>query len=170
MNAPDRNTYAALAALALACAMTLVHAAPADASLTSPDALRAAARQALLTRAEAQGRRIDVTVPDLDPRLRLAACTQPLETQIAGDGELHDYTSVAIRCSGAVRWTIYVRAGVSAETTVLTARGAMARGRERPQHRARHQRVRANLVGVVGAGQVDGVGIQPDRRREHSTS
>ena len=34
MNAPDRNTYAALAALALACAMTLVHAAPADASLT----------------------------------------------------------------------------------------------------------------------------------------
>lgn len=130
MNAHDRTRYTALAALALACAMTLVHAAPADGPLTSLESLRAAATQALQARAQAQGRRVEISVSELDPRLRLAGCTQPLETQIAGDGELHDYTSVAIRCNGAVRWTIYVRAAVSAETTVLTARGALPRGAE----------------------------------------
>lgn len=129
MNAPDRPHYAALAALALACAISLVHAAPADVP-TPLDTLRNAASQAVLARARAQGRVVNVTIADLDPRLRLAGCSQPLDTQIAGDGELHDYTSVAVRCGGDVRWTVYLRAAVSAEVSVLTARGALPRGAE----------------------------------------
>ena len=35
-----------------------------------------------------------------------------------------------MRCAGNVRWTIYVRAAISSEVNVLTARGALPRGAE----------------------------------------
>jgi flagella basal body P-ring formation protein FlgA len=124
-------THPALAALALVCACSLARADSSAADgITSLDALRSNAVSAIESRARALGRTVDISVSELDPRLRLSLCTRPLETFIPGDGEIHEYTSVAIRCSGAVRWTIYVRAAVSAEVNVLTARGTLPRGAE----------------------------------------
>jgi len=131
MNTLYRMSFPAFFALLLVFLWSLAPAAPAAADgITPPEALRAAAEQALRARAQAVGHAIRISVGELDPRLRVASCSQPLESTIAGDGELHDYTSVAVRCAGAVRWTIYVRAAISSEVNVLTARGALPRGVE----------------------------------------
>ena len=127
-----RWLYPLLAALPLALmGIPAARAASAHADAITPlETLKGAALKALQARAQALGRAVNISIAELDPRLRLAACSEPLDARIAGDGELHDYTSVAIRCTGTVRWTIYVRAAISADVTVLTARGALPRGAE----------------------------------------
>ncbi len=132
MNTLHRWSYPAFAALLLVFLWSLAPAAPiaSQDEVTPLAALSAAAQKALLARAQALGRTVNISIGELDPRLRLAACSQPLDSAIAGDGELHDYTSVAVRCAGSVRWTIYVRAAISCDIPVLTARGALPRGAE----------------------------------------
>ena len=132
MNADDFDFRPAAVALLLTLYSALTHAAPDTISeaITSLDALRAAANQALQERTQALGHPVTITFSDLDPRLRLARCSRPLESSIAGDGELHDYTSVMVRCAGEVRWTVYLRAAITSEVSVLTARATLPRGAE----------------------------------------
>jgi len=132
MNTAYRWTQPALAALILVCVWSLAPATPPPVTdaVVPLEALAAAAQQALQSRAQALGRPVKISINELDPRLRLAACSRPLDSSITGDGELHEYTSVAVRCAGSVRWTIYVRAAISSEVQVLTARGALPRGAE----------------------------------------
>lgn len=132
MDARNRWLNQAHAALVLAflCSPASPAAQAAEGGITPPAALRAAAEKALQARAQALGRPVNIALVELDPRLRVAQCSQPLDSNIVGDGELHEYTSVAVRCSGSVRWTVYLRASISTEVTVLTARGALPRGAE----------------------------------------
>jgi len=128
MNTLYRYLPPLIATLALMLLHPTARAAQSDA--VPLETLRAAADKALQARAQALGRPVNISINELDPRLRLAPCSQPLESSISGDGELHDYTSVAIRCQGSVRWTIYVRAAITSEVNVLTARGSLPRGAE----------------------------------------
>src|SRR5580700_6800647 len=56
-----------------------------------------------------------IHVQDLDPRLRLAACDQPLSAAITGDGQARAHSTVAVRCNGNVHWTLYLSATVESE-------------------------------------------------------
>lgn len=71
-----------------------------------------------------------VHAQNLDARLRLAQCDRPLTTGIAGDGQLRAHTTVAVRCEGTVRWTIYMSVTIDSEFPVLVARHALPRDTE----------------------------------------
>lgn len=84
---------------------------------------RAPARPGLvadITRAEAR---------PLDPRLRLAACSVPLEASLANPASgIGARTVVAVRCAAPTRWSVLVPVSVETETTVLVAARALLRG------------------------------------------
>jgi len=118
-----RVVFPGLIALALT-------AGAAAAPLTDPSALQRAAEAAVsreLPRGE--GHAI-VQAQALDPRLRLAECDRPLSAAISGDGQVRTHTTVAVRCEGTARWTVYLSVSVDSEFTVLVARHALSRDAE----------------------------------------
>jgi flagellar basal body P-ring formation protein FlgA len=98
----------------------------ADGVITDPELIRKAAARALLERLDVAKGVADVTVDNLDPRLRLPACSQALSGFIAGDGQIRDHTAVGVRCDGTAHWTIYAQVSVSCSVPVLIARHTLA--------------------------------------------
>jgi flagella basal body P-ring formation protein FlgA len=88
------------------------------------------AERALRHEIPAAGAHVIVHAQSLDPRLRLAECDRPLSATIAGDGQPRAHTTVAVRCDGAMRWTIYVSVSIESEFAVLVASHALARDAE----------------------------------------
>jgi flagella basal body P-ring formation protein FlgA len=122
-------SFCARAALALTLLPALLGAAT-PAAISSSDDIRAAAQKLLEQRSRSDGASPQITVAALDPRLRLSHCDEPLRASIAGDGQLHAVTTVAVRCDAPVRWSIYLRATVNTQMKVLTARRLLPRGTE----------------------------------------
>jgi flagella basal body P-ring formation protein FlgA len=98
----------------------------ADGAITDPELIRKAAARAVLERLDVAKGVADVTVDNLDARLRLPACNQALSGFIAGDGQLRDHTAVGVRCEGTAHWTIYAQVSVSCSVPVLLARHTLA--------------------------------------------
>lgn len=98
----------------------------ADGAITDPELIRKAAARAVLERLDVAKGVADVTVDNLDSRLRLPACSQALSGFIAGDGQLRDHTAVGVRCDGSAHWTIYAQVSVSCSVPLLIARHALA--------------------------------------------
>jgi flagellar basal body P-ring formation protein FlgA len=122
--ADQRMLLGAIAATGLMfCRPT--HASVDAASLES---IRQTAVQAVTAHAAPPGGRLQANAAPLDPRLQLAPCASALHGALAGDGELHDMVTVAVRCEAPVRWTVYVRVAVTNEMPVLTARRLLTRG------------------------------------------
>lgn len=63
-----------------------------------------------------------------DPRLRLAACDQPLETFDVGDGAPRPRVSVGVRCPGTEPWKVYVNVGVAVLENIVVAARNLPRG------------------------------------------
>jgi flagella basal body P-ring formation protein FlgA len=64
----------------------------------------------------------------LDSRLRLKACSSPLEAFMPPGGRVMGNTTVGVRCSDSGGWNIYVSARVDVFGPVLIARQPLARG------------------------------------------
>jgi flagella basal body P-ring formation protein FlgA len=117
---------------ATAVAMLLlrpVHAA--EPAYTDAAAIRSAAEQAVRAAAGTPGvagNVLNISVDTVDPRLRLAHCATGLHAFVAGDGQLRDRTTIAVRCESDQRWSVYLGAALSSEMPVLVARHAMAAG------------------------------------------
>lgn len=62
-----------------------------------------------------------------DARLQLQPCAIPLRTAIAGDGQLREHTTVAVRCESSAPWTLYIGVTLSTHAPVLVAQHALAR-------------------------------------------
>lgn len=125
MQVMERLWLAAATATAL---MLTAQARADDAAFTGAETVRLAAEQAVTELARHGGSKVTANAATLDPRLRLQRCVRPLRTFIAGDGQLHDVTTVSVRCEEPVRWTVYVRVAVNAELPVLSARRLLPRG------------------------------------------
>lgn len=109
----------------LPLAFTLIYglagAAPVD-----PALLRATAEATVRQAAGAASKLTAVAAP-VDPRLQLTECSAAPQGFIAGDGQLHDSTTVGVRCEAPVRWTVYLRVAISADIPVLVAKRALPR-------------------------------------------
>jgi flagella basal body P-ring formation protein FlgA len=68
-----------------------------------------------------------VTASKLDPRLRVEACSQPLQAFEQSQTNLGERVTVGIRCAAANTWTLYVPVSVEVEIPVLVLRRALAR-------------------------------------------
>jgi flagella basal body P-ring formation protein FlgA len=112
----------------------LLSLAAASAALGGPIAdiasLQAEAERAVRQEIPQGDGQVIVHAQNLDSRLRLAECDRPLTAAIAGDGQVRAHTTVAVRCEGAVHWTIYMSVTIESEFSVLVARHALARDAE----------------------------------------
>ena len=109
---------------ARACALVLVLAVPAArAAEQDTVAIRLAAESAVraLAAAPDEATRVFIVADPLDPRLRLPACTLPLTAAAVDDGGLRARTVVAVRCTGARGWSLYVPVRVESDLPVLVA-------------------------------------------------
>jgi len=84
-----------------------------------------AAEHAIRAQAGAPASTLSLTPAPLDPRLRLAPCSRPLDAFITDGGQVRYQTTVGVRCTGRVRWTIYTSITVESLAPVLTARYAL---------------------------------------------
>jgi flagella basal body P-ring formation protein FlgA len=116
-----------LTVLACAC-LTLGGAAPLAAQgLTAPQDLQRAAEAFLAERIGPTGdARTFVTASPIDSRLRLAACTQPLEAFLPVGAQPAARTTVGVRCA-APYWTVYVQLAVETQMKVLVMKRAAPR-------------------------------------------
>ncbi|MCQ4259062.1 flagellar basal body P-ring formation chaperone FlgA [Stutzerimonas stutzeri] len=103
------------------------------ASITRPEQLIDATREFLeqevgnyLQRSQIQARH-EIEVNRLDPRLRLAACDQPLQAKLESPAQPVGRTTVRVSCTGTAPWSVFVPAQVHLYRDVIVARRPLAR-------------------------------------------
>jgi len=71
---------------------------------------------------------IHITVGRLDPRLRLAACTEPLTAYFSPGTRTIGQTTVGVRCEGSNPWSLFVPVEIVRHVTVAVAVDQVSRG------------------------------------------
>ena len=95
----------------------------AAATYQSHESIRHAAHDYLARQASGVNKDISIEVNDLDPRLRVAACGQPLTTFLPPGSDIFTATTVGVQCKGDKPWTLYVPAQIKIlEKVVITLR------------------------------------------------
>jgi flagella basal body P-ring formation protein FlgA len=98
------------------------------AAAVSPDAVRAAAEQAVRAHFALPGSRVVARAMPLDPRLRLMPCSVPLRTTLADAIRPAPSVSVPVRCPQASDWTVRVQVQLQLFHPVLVTSRALLRG------------------------------------------
>lgn len=115
--------------LALLLCLSSLTAQANELPLQSLDSIRTAAKTFLLESAKAQHEgRVEINMGQLDPRLRLTQCSQPLQSFQPAGARLSGHTSVGIRCPGPAGWSIYVTADIDLFADALVVVRPLARG------------------------------------------
>ena len=89
--------------------------------------IQSAAEEFVRSRLPASPAKQFVTAAKLDPRLRVEACGQALQTFEQSATALGERVTVGVRCAAANTWTLYVPVAVEVEIPVLVLRRALAR-------------------------------------------
>ncbi len=105
-----------------------IHTAFADDGMQSIDSIRKAAQVFVQTRVPGQPNTVQVSVGNLDPRLRLAPCSEPLQASLPAGVVFKERVTVAVTCPGEKRWTVYVPVSIATNVSTLILRHAAARG------------------------------------------
>ncbi len=71
-----------------------------------------------------------LTLGRIDPRLRLPACSIPLQASQHPGTRLRGATSVNVRCEGATPWSIFVPVMIREKRTVVVATRSLAPGQQ----------------------------------------
>lgn len=127
------RTHILIGALALAGILPLPAAAATAGQAVQPlDSIAAAASRRLQAEAEAAWggdaeATIEITVGRLDGRLRLPACSLPLETELPPGGRALGAVAVGVRCP-APAWSLFVPARVAVKRPVVVLAVSRPRG------------------------------------------
>lgn len=123
---PRRSRHAALVGfLTLAGALTPAMRAAADPEWQPIDDIKAAAVAA--TRTSINKPNASIEAAAVDQRLRLPACTQPLDARLEREVR-NGQGTVAIACPGKDPWRLFVPVRVVEQVSVVVARHALAAG------------------------------------------
>jgi flagellar basal body P-ring formation protein FlgA len=71
---------------------------------------------------------IEISVGQVDRRLKLVACKQAPEAFLAAGAKLQGKLTVGLRCSGPKPWTVYISAQIKIFTNVIAAAHPLFRG------------------------------------------
>lgn len=77
---------------------------------------------------EDNGRRVDIDISSIDPRLPLTLCEQPLYASINQNQRAVGRINVKVECHGTSPWTKYLPANIRVYEKVLTTTRPLARG------------------------------------------
>ncbi len=95
--------------------------AHAGAAIQPLDTIRGAAERFIRARMPS-GTHVVVTAGRLDPRLRLARCSGPLQASLLAGARLQANASVAVGCRDGAHWTIYLPVRVQSRIAVWVLR------------------------------------------------
>lgn len=125
-----RDMAARLLLVAAAIMLFASHAAVARAQtpLQPLGSLKQAAEHYLRAQFTPPDGRIEIHMDAPDPRLRLAACAQPLRASLPLHRLAGTRVSVRVDCSGPQPWAVYLPADVHVYRPVLVALQALSRG------------------------------------------
>lgn len=115
---------------ACATAAPVASALPSAEAVQSLGTIRSVARDFVTSLVPHGSGTPHVEAAQLDPRLRLRACTQELRASLPSGTELRPRTTVAVACEDGAPWRIYVGVGIEADVRVLVLRRAAARGEQ----------------------------------------
>ena len=90
-------------------------------------AIQASAEQHLRSLLPDDGRDVFIKADDLDNRLRLAACAEPLEAFLPSGANIGSRVTTGVRCTAGTQWTVYVPVTLESEVPVLVLNKALAR-------------------------------------------
>ncbi len=114
---------------ALVACLLLPSAAVAETPAESHETIRAAAEAFARDQIDVTGLTgIRIQASDLDPRLALADCQEPLETFATGNSRQLARLTVGVRCNGVKPWTLYVPVTVDAMAAVVFSSRPLLRG------------------------------------------
>ncbi len=116
----------------LAALLLIVMAPPLAAQIVAPpqdvESIRETVRQFLEVETARQGKKGEIKVSRLDPRLRLAQCDRKLEAFFPNYGRKIGNLSIGVRCKGIKTWTIYVPVRIGVLDKVVVASRALPQG------------------------------------------
>jgi flagella basal body P-ring formation protein FlgA len=115
-----------LLASCLFVASVLAGQAPA-AEVEALTAIQAAAEQHVRSVIPANSGSVFIKADNLDSRLRLAACLQPLEVFLPSGANLGSRVTVGVRCTQGTQWTIYLPLNIESEVSALVLNKPLAR-------------------------------------------
>jgi len=72
---------------------------------------------------------VELNIGQIDPRLKLKKCDQPLIAFLPQGSKTFGKLSVGVRCSGTVPWKIFLSATVYHYQTVVIANNSLAKGK-----------------------------------------
>ncbi|WP_299978266.1 flagellar basal body P-ring formation chaperone FlgA [uncultured Pseudoteredinibacter sp.] len=72
--------------------------------------------------------RVDVRVNQVDKRLRLTPCSDPIKFEQNNPSKLRNQTSVRLSCAAPKPWAIFISARISAYAKILVAAQPLVRG------------------------------------------
>ena len=111
--------------LVLSCACTIVSAGESQ----SLDDIRATVLNFLMSNVDAKAQAdVQYTIGNLDSRLKLNSCSQPLQAFLPPSADLNGKTTVGVRCTANRPWTVYVPVEVTVFHAVLVAQKPLLRG------------------------------------------
>jgi flagella basal body P-ring formation protein FlgA len=96
--------------------------------IQSLESIRAAAEAHVRAKMPPQAHGIIATAGQLDSRLRLSQCLQPLQAALPSGAQMQARMAVGVSCKHGAAWTIYVPVTVESEVAVLVLRNAAPRG------------------------------------------
>jgi len=94
----------------------------------SLDAIKGTATDFIEARLKGSSDNTRVEAGFLDPRLKLAACTGPLEAFVNRGTGIRQATTVGVRCTGDERWKVYVPVTIVTTASVVVAAGHLPQG------------------------------------------
>lgn len=71
---------------------------------------------------------VEIEVSNLDARLKLTKCSQPIDSSVAVPRAYGNNLTVKLACNGAQRWTIYVPARIHVYADIAVANRNLQRG------------------------------------------
>ncbi|MFT4585698.1 MAG: flagella basal body P-ring formation protein FlgA [Gammaproteobacteria bacterium] len=93
------------------------------------DNIRATVRDFAAREIVGDDENVKITVGRLDPRLRLAACSERLEAYFSAGTKTTGQTNIGVRCAGPKAWSLFVPLTVDRLVRVAVALAALPRGR-----------------------------------------
>ena len=120
---------AAILCLILGLCMAVPVVASDNTELQSHAAIREAARVFLREQMAEAEIPPDISIGNLDPRLRLAACEMPLQTFMPEGSRNQGRTTVGVRCTAGKPWTLYLTASIRVYEDVVVATHPLPRGK-----------------------------------------
>jgi flagella basal body P-ring formation protein FlgA len=136
----------------LPCAVAVIAALAAgslEAAQQDLDQLKAAAKHFLEQRYTQQHTATtdsEISVADLDPRLRLTNCSAPLTFSVRDIGDNGGAISVKAQCEGEQPWSLYLSAQVDVYREILVAAVPLGRGTLIDSSVITHQRLNTSTL------------------------